>query len=225
MYLFPATTGPDAKPNGEPIAFEFPMGPPSAELVRDWTIRHIPNTHPVPKISRPINWVKIITITTITLGSVTALFVAWPYIMPILQNRNLWAIACVLGVLVFTSGHMYNHIRQTPYVGGNGKGGISYFAGGFQNQYGLETQIVAAICKCFAKKVIVECIRKVLTYIDAVLAFGTIALAVKTPRIRDPKLQQLSVIVWGMVVYATYSWLLSIFRMKNGGYPFWLPPF
>ena len=148
MYLFPATTGPDAKPNGEPIAFEFPMGPPSAELVRDWTIRHIPNTHPVPKISRPINWVKIITITTIALGGVTALFVAWPYVMPILQNRNLWAVACVLGVLVFTSGHMYNHIRQTPYVGGNGKGGISYFAGGFQNQYGLETQIVAAICKC-----------------------------------------------------------------------------
>lgn len=42
---------------------------------------------------------------------------------------------------------MFNHIRQTPYVGGNGKGGISYFAGGFQNQYGLETQIVGAICK------------------------------------------------------------------------------
>lgn len=67
--------------------------------------------------------------------------------------------------------------------------------------------------------------RLMITRIDAVLAFGTIALAVKTPRIQDPKLQQLSVIVWGMVVYGTYSWLLSIFRMKNGGYPFWLPPF
>jgi oligosaccharyltransferase complex subunit gamma len=32
-------------------------------------------------------------------------------------------------------------------VSGDGKGGISYFAGGFQNQYGLETQIVAAMCK------------------------------------------------------------------------------
>lgn len=42
---------------------------------------------------------------------------------------------------------MYNHIRKTAYVGGDGKGGMSYFAGGFSNQYGLETQIIAAMCK------------------------------------------------------------------------------
>lgn len=42
---------------------------------------------------------------------------------------------------------MFNHIRKVPYVAGDGKGGISYFAGGFQNQFGLETQIVAAMCK------------------------------------------------------------------------------
>lgn len=42
---------------------------------------------------------------------------------------------------------MFNHIRKVPYVAGDGKGGISYFAGGFQNQFGLETQIVAAMCR------------------------------------------------------------------------------
>lgn len=42
---------------------------------------------------------------------------------------------------------MFNHIRKVPYVAANGKGGVSYFAGGFQNQFGLETQIVAAMCK------------------------------------------------------------------------------
>lgn len=42
---------------------------------------------------------------------------------------------------------MYNHIRKVPYVAGDGKGGISYFAGGFSNQFGMETQIVAAMCK------------------------------------------------------------------------------
>lgn len=42
---------------------------------------------------------------------------------------------------------MFNHIRKVPYVAGDGKGGISYFAGGFSNQFGLETQIVAAMCK------------------------------------------------------------------------------
>jgi len=50
-------------------------------------------------------------------------------------------------VLMFTSGHMYNHIRKVPYVTGNGKGGITYFAGGFSNQFGIETQIIAAVCK------------------------------------------------------------------------------
>jgi oligosaccharyltransferase complex subunit gamma len=147
MYLYPATSGPDASPSGEPIQFDFPMGPPSAELVSSWVTRHLPSISPVPRISRPINWLKVLTITTLVAGGATAAFVAWPYVMPILQNRNLWAAASLLAVLVFTSGHMFNHIRQTPYVGGNGKGGISYFAGGFQNQYGLETQIVGAICK------------------------------------------------------------------------------
>ena len=42
---------------------------------------------------------------------------------------------------------MFNHIRKVPYVAGDGKGGISYFAGGFSNQFGMETQIVAAMCK------------------------------------------------------------------------------
>ena len=42
---------------------------------------------------------------------------------------------------------MFNHIRKVPYVAADGKGGVSYFAGGFQNQFGLETQIVAAMCE------------------------------------------------------------------------------
>jgi oligosaccharyltransferase complex subunit gamma len=41
---------------------------------------------------------------------------------------------------------MYNHIRKVPYVTSDGKGGIVYFAAGFQSQYGMETQIVAAMC-------------------------------------------------------------------------------
>jgi oligosaccharyltransferase complex subunit gamma len=75
--------------------------------------------------------------------------VAYPYILPVIQNRNLWAAISLILVLLFTSGHMYNHIRKVPYVSGDGKGGIVYFAGGFQNQYGMETQIVAAMCMFF----------------------------------------------------------------------------
>lgn len=88
----------------------------------------------------------MVTITTAFLGLVSLSSVAWPYIVPIIQNRNLWAAISLLIILLFTSGHMFNHIRKVPYVSSDGKGGISYFAGGFSNQFGLETQIVAAMC-------------------------------------------------------------------------------
>ncbi|KAM0088289.1 oligosaccharyl transferase subunit ost3/OST6 [Aspergillus fumigatus] len=96
------------------------------------------------------------------------------------------------------SGHMFNHIRKVPYVVGDGKGGISYFAGGFSNQFGMETQIVAAI---------------------------SIALSMKVPRMGDKKAQQLAVVIWAGVLLCMYSFLLNVFKTKNGGYPFYLPPF
>ena len=166
--------------------------------------------------------------TTTVLATITFLGVAWPYLLPILQNRNLWAAISLIAILLFTSGHMFNHIRKVPYVVGDGHGGVSYFAGGFSNQYGLETQIVAAMCKLFVLIVSDDesphhepC----LTETDGLLSFATISLALKVPRISDPRTQQVAVIVWCGIIFVMYSFLLSVFRIKNGGYPFWLPPF
>lgn len=64
-----------------------------------------------------------------------------------------------------------------------------------------------------------------ITSADGILAFATISLALKVPRVADPKVQSIMIVVWGGVMLAMYSFLLSVFRMKNGGYPFWLPPF
>ena len=118
---------------------------------------------------------------------------------------------------------MFNHIRKVPYVAGDGRGGVSYFAGGFSNQYGLETQIVAAMCKLYFLKKNSSSANICVT--DGLLAFATISLAIKVPRISDPKAQQVTVLIWGGVIFLMYSFLLSVFRIKNGGYPFWLPPF
>src|ERR1700694_2200956 len=49
-------------------------------------------------------------------------------------------------ILMFTSGHMFNAIRHTPYTQPDGRGGFSYIAGGFQSQFGIETHIVASLC-------------------------------------------------------------------------------
>jgi oligosaccharyltransferase complex subunit gamma len=150
LYFHP-TIGPNAKVDAQPVRYDFTAGPPSAEQIHSWVSRQLPSDAPKPRISRPINWVKIISVTTAILGAITFIAVAAPYIVPILQNRNLWAAISLIAVLLFTSGHMFNHIRKVPYVAGDGKGGINYFAGGFSNQFGLESQIVAAICKSTRK--------------------------------------------------------------------------
>ncbi|CBY02227.1 hypothetical protein IAQ61_006813 [Plenodomus lingam] len=205
LLFFPPTVGPNAKPDGQPLRYDFSTGPIPAERLHAWISRQLPADVAKPSISRPTNWVKIITLTTAVLGAITLIAVASPYVIPILQNRNLWAAISLIAVLLFTTGHMFNHIRKTPYVSGNGKGGISYFAGGFQNQLGIESQIMAAIY--------------------GVLAFATISLALKVPRIKDPRTQQFAVFLWSGVLLCMYSFLLSVFRGKNGGYQFWLPPF
>ena len=115
-------------------------------MVHSWIDRVAPEGTK-PPIRRPFNWIRLIVGTTIVLGVVSLISVAHPYILPVLQNRNLWAAISLITILLFTSGHMFNHIRKVPYVSGDGNGGISYFAGGFQNQFGMETQIVAAMCK------------------------------------------------------------------------------
>jgi oligosaccharyltransferase complex subunit gamma len=205
LLFFHPTTGPNAKVDTQPVRFDFTTGPQSAEQIHAWIARQVPADAPKPSISRPINWVKIISVTTAVLGAITLAAIASPYVIPILQNRNLWAAFSLITVLLFTSGHMFNHIRKTPYVSGDGKGGMTYFAGGFSNQFGLESQIVAAMY--------------------GVLAFATISLALKVPRIKDPRAQSIAIFLWSGVILCMYSFLLSVFRKKNGGYQFWLPPF
>ncbi|KFZ10276.1 hypothetical protein V501_05256 [Pseudogymnoascus sp. VKM F-4519 (FW-2642)] len=204
LLFFRPTTGPLAVAGNAPLKYDFTGGHQTAEQIHAWVSRQIPDG-PHPAISRPINWVRIIAVSTTVLATITFLGVAWPYLLPIIQNRNLWAAISLIAILLFTSGHMFNHIRKVPYVVGDGHGGVSYFAGGFSNQYGLETQIVAAMY--------------------GLLSFATISLALKVPRISDPRTQQVAVIVWCGIIFVMYSFLLSVFRIKNGGYPFWLPPF
>lgn len=61
--------------------------------------------------------------------------------------------------------------------------------------------------------------------LDGILSFATIALALKVPRIANQKQQNVTIAVWGIVMFGMYSFLLSVFKVKNGGYPFRLPPF
>jgi oligosaccharyltransferase complex subunit gamma len=118
---------------------------------------------PHPPVKRPINWTRWVSTITVLLGVLTAIATASPYVLPIIQNRNIWASISMISILLFTSGHMFNHIRKVPYVAGDGRGGVSYFAGNFSSQYGLETQVVAAICKFLLH---CRCVRSLGSYAD-----------------------------------------------------------
>lgn len=120
--------------------------PISAEQLYSWISRQLPDG-PKPPLVRPTNYTRLVSAIVSLMGAVTLFTVLSPYVLPIVQNRNLWAAMSLMAILLFTSGHMFNHIRKVPYVVGDGRGGISYFAGGFSNQFGMETQVVAAICK------------------------------------------------------------------------------
>lgn len=149
LLLFPPTTGPNAAASQDPLRYDF-GGEVTGEMIYGWITRHLPpreDGKSYPPFTRPVNYTRIVVSVTMFIGFVTFASVAWPYVLPVIQNRNLWAAISLIAVLLFTSGHMFNHIRKVPYVSGNGKGGVQYFAGGFSNQYGMETQIVAAICK------------------------------------------------------------------------------
>jgi oligosaccharyltransferase complex subunit gamma len=87
--------------------------PQNADTIHAWISRNLPDG-PKPKLVRPFNYVKLISITTAVAGAVTFLAVAAPYLVPIVQNRNLWAAVSLIAVLLFTSGHMFNHIRKVP---------------------------------------------------------------------------------------------------------------
>ncbi|QPG98156.1 hypothetical protein C2857_007317 [Epichloe festucae Fl1] len=204
LLLFRPTTGPHAVASVEPLRYDFTAGPSPAEVVRAWLVRNLPG-RPHPELRRPINYLKWASAITFLAGAVTVLFSALPYILPIIQSRNLWAAGSMIAILLFISGHMFCHIRKAPYVVGDGKGGITYFIGGFQNQVGLETQIIAAMY--------------------GLLSFCTIALATKVPRMTNPKSQSVAVLIWGAAMFFIYSFLLSVFRIKNSSYPFSLPPF
>ncbi|KAF3492057.1 dolichyl-diphosphooligosaccharide-protein glycotransferase [Arthroderma uncinatum] len=203
LLLFPPSTGPGSQGKDKPIRYDF-TGPVTAEHMHLWISRNLPDG-PKPDLVRPVNYTRIFGMLIGALAVISIITISSKYILPILRSRNLWTALSLLAILLFTTGHMFNHIRKVPYVAGDGKGGISYFSGGFQNQYGLESQIVAAIY--------------------GVLSLGTIALAMKAPRILDPQSQRVTIILWSAVTWVMYSFLISVFRVKNSSYPLSIPPF
>jgi oligosaccharyltransferase complex subunit gamma len=163
-----------------------------ANVLSSWT------GYPIP-VHRPFNYLGLALGIFGFLAVSAAIRVMYPYLSMIATNRHLWAFISLGIILLMNSGHMWNHIRKPPYIISN-KGQISYISQGFSQQLGLESQIVAVIY--------------------GILAFSTASLAISVPRLPSASKQRVAVYVWMGCVFVVFSFLMQLFKIKNGGYPF-----
>lgn len=196
LYTFPAPSNTDAVP--EHIPFDFNERGFAAPELAD----HLNSVLKTQfKYTAPLDHKLISAVVTGMITLAAAIYFIGPHIPQMFKtSKPIWMLLCIGSMIVFTSGQMWNSIRGAPYVAMGQNGKPEYFAGGFQSQYGVETQIVAAIY--------------------SLLAFSFIALTVLVPAQRDPTRQRAGVYVWSVIFLGTFSLLFYIFRIKNPSYPF-----
>ncbi|KAG5634644.1 hypothetical protein H0H81_001282, partial [Sphagnurus paluster] len=185
VYVYPAAQGPRVPVSGKvtPLKYDFSNGFDAGPLAESLS-RHTPI--PIP-YKAPIDWTRYITIATGVLGSLVAL----RFISPIIQSRWTWALGTIAISLVMTSGYMFTRIRSSPFTGGGG----NWIAAGFQNQFGQEVSVVAAIY--------------------GLLAMSFLMLVMVVPHQTSPARQRVQIYLWSGVFVIVYSVLVSLFRVKN----------
>ncbi|CDH55709.1 dolichyl-diphosphooligosaccharide-proteinglycotransferase [Lichtheimia corymbifera JMRC:FSU:9682] len=190
---------PPAKPGQkvEPTKYDLARSGFSAESFANFVSRvsglHVP-------VKRPFDYFSFGIKAFLVVGAAAILKLLYRHFSLVFHHKNTWAAFSILFILIMISGQMWNQIRNPPYVmpGPNGK--MNFVAGGFQQQLGLESRIVAAIY--------------------GILAMATVALAVFVPKIKDKQHQRISTYVWVMCIFIVFSGLMNLFKLKNGAYPF-----
>ncbi|KAL1744048.1 hypothetical protein HDZ31DRAFT_64460 [Schizophyllum fasciatum] len=188
VHVYLPTTGPRGTSRSAPISYDFSQGFEPAPLAAQLS-RHTPV--PIP-YQDPFDWGKLFqTIATLFFG---ALALRWAG--PVLANRWVWAAGAIGTSLVMTGGYMFTKIRNVPYTGPDG----GWIAGGYQNQFGQEVQVVA--------------------FLYGFLAFSFVMLINVVPLQKSAARQTTQIYIWTAVIFILYSLLFSLFRVKNRGYPF-----
>ncbi|KAF9053704.1 oligosaccharyl transferase subunit OST3/OST6 family [Hymenopellis radicata] len=190
VYIYPATEGPRLPPNGKTVPLKYDF---SNGFEAGPLAAQISNHTPIPiPYTAPIDWGRWATFIAGFLGFLSVL----RFIAPILQNKWTWAVGTILTSLIMTSGYMFTQIRNVPYTGANGQ----WIAAGYQNMYGQEVQVISLIY--------------------GVLAFSFLMLTVIVPYQTSPSRQRLQIYLWMAVIMIVYSVLVTLFKVKNRGYPF-----
>lgn len=192
-------------------------------------------TTPVPfDIYRPTNPVPFILAPLIIGTFLYAAYAARAVLVPVLSSRIVWGVGCTVLSILFTSGYMWNKIKNAPYVQMAPDGRVSWIAGGYSNQLGLESQVVGTLCECRgarrpggAPHPGVSAVTRLHSLVEAltpdgVLALTVVVLSVFIPAQSSPMKQRIGTYLWLVLMIVLYSLLIRLFKLKNGGYPFGL---
>lgn len=215
LLFFPPTVGPRASAKREPEQYDFNRLGFEGEDVANDISQKIGIKVPY---SKPFPW-QLVGMATAAAGALLLLlFVILPRLSRAIggsgTNPDGTSAGLTTGLIVgfifkalvlafitiMCAGHMWNGIRNAPYITADGAGKPQYFAAGFQNQNAAETQIVAVIY--------------------GILGFSIVSLTVLVPTQRDPVKQRAGVYVWSAILLSAFSLLLYVFRLKNASYPF-----
>ncbi|ORY22574.1 putative dolichyl-diphosphooligosaccharide-protein glycotransferase [Naematelia encephala] len=194
----PALSGPNKGNKLSVITYDLNRNGLSAPSLHGFLNPLVPQPFALHTPTNPIPFI-LVPLSLFAAGLV--LYSLAPYLLPLVQSRLVWGTLSLILILTFTSGYMWNKIKNAPYVAiQNGK--TSWIAGGFQNQLGLESQVVGSLY--------------------GMLSFSIIALTLFVPAQSNATKQRIGVYLWLAIFIVLFSLLVKLFKIKNGGYPFTL---
>ncbi|KAJ2535678.1 oligosaccharyl transferase subunit ost3/OST6, partial [Coemansia sp. RSA 1933] len=197
LLIFPAAKGPFAFDNPSPR--EMPINSRTSDprgmatkLGELFALEFKPDL--------PIDYSRYLMNAVTALAGAFVVYLVYRHVDLRKLSRNVWAIASILFTLLMTSGFMWNRINSPAYLGQARGSDVLLFAPSNDQQFGVETQIVAA------------------TY--AVCALCVVALVRHVPKIQNQEQRTFVTFMFTFALILTYSYLNSIFRLKMPGYPF-----
>ncbi|KAI0780830.1 oligosaccharyl transferase subunit OST3/OST6 family [Trametes elegans] len=190
VHVHPATEGPRRPVSGRTTPYVYDFG---SGFDAGPLAEQLSQFTPVPiPYKAPFDYARLGT----ALGVLLVLAAGIRVFLPVLRSRWAWAAGTILTSLVMTSGFMFVRIRGMPHSGANGQ----WIAPGYQNQFGQETQVVS--------------------FIYGLLSAAFLMLTLVTPYQTNPAKQRIQIYLWSGVILVMFSVLISLFRVKNRGYPF-----
>ncbi|WVO14155.1 hypothetical protein L204_101786 [Cryptococcus depauperatus] len=196
MY-HPPMAGPKRNNKLSVITYDIKRHGLDASALHNW-VSNLTPTH--FDLHEPFNPMPYIVIPASIIAIAVFVYSLRSFLVPLAQSRVVWGCVSLILILTFISGYMWNRIRNAPYIAMGKDGKINWIAGGYQNQLGLESQVVGGIY--------------------GLLAFCIIALTLFVPAQTSPVKQRIGVYLWLGMLVVVFSLLIKLFKLKNGGYPF-----